>query len=145
MSADAYRMTLAQKVEHLKSAREPVYDQAEKMDSAKPSAPVRFPGIRVSPEAVLAVESPVPVLQKVAQTSSRPAPVISEIHLEPPEASAPGETSAETLYDGARLIGELFDTYLLLQNGDELILVDKHAAHERLLFNRLEYGKTCIS
>ncbi len=140
MSADAYRMTLAQKVEHLKSAREPVYDQTEKMDSVKPSAPVRFPGIRVSPEAVLAVESPVPVLQKVAQTSSWPAPVISEIHLEPPEASAPGETSAETLYDGARLIGELFDTYLLLQNGDELILVDKHAAHERLLFNRLASG-----
>ena len=38
------------------------------------------------------------------------------------------------------MIGELFDTYLLLQNGDELILVDKHAAHERLLFNRLAAG-----
>ena len=35
------------------------------------------------------------------------------------------------------LIGELFGTYIVLENGPEMILIDKHAAHERLLYNRL--------
>ena len=38
----------------------------------------------------------------------------------------------------ARLIGEAFGTYLLLQQGeDQLVLIDKHAAHERLLYEKL--------
>ncbi|MBC8545395.1 DNA mismatch repair endonuclease MutL [Clostridiaceae bacterium NSJ-31] len=41
-------------------------------------------------------------------------------------------------YANARLVGELWDTYILLQNGDKMLVVDKHAAHERILFNRLK-------
>ncbi len=41
-------------------------------------------------------------------------------------------------YENARIIGELFGTYILLENKDQLILVDKHAAHERLLFEQLK-------
>ena len=41
-------------------------------------------------------------------------------------------------YESARIIGELFGTYILLENKDQLILVDKHAAHERLLFEQLK-------
>ncbi len=33
--------------------------------------------------------------------------------------------------------GELFRTYLLYEGGDEVYLIDQHAAHERLLFNKL--------
>ena len=36
-----------------------------------------------------------------------------------------------------RYIGELFRTYLLAEQNDELILIDKHAAHERINFERL--------
>ena len=38
------------------------------------------------------------------------------------------------------MVGEVFGTYAVLERGDELLLVDKHAAHERLLFNRLVAG-----
>jgi len=38
---------------------------------------------------------------------------------------------------GYRIIGELFATYVLVEQGDRLILIDKHAAHERILFDRL--------
>lgn len=41
-------------------------------------------------------------------------------------------------YESARIIGELFGTYILLENNDQLILLDKHAAHERLLFEQLK-------
>lgn len=39
-----------------------------------------------------------------------------------------------------RLIGELFSTYIVVQQGDEVFLIDKHAAHERLIYERLIAG-----
>lgn len=36
-----------------------------------------------------------------------------------------------------RFIGQLFDTYWLIQSGDELMIMDQHAAHEKVLFERL--------
>ena len=40
-------------------------------------------------------------------------------------------------------MGEAFRTYILAQYHDELILIDKHAAHERILYEKLlaGYGK----
>ena len=37
-----------------------------------------------------------------------------------------------------RFIGELFKTYILCECGDELLLIDKHAAHERIRFEQLK-------
>ena len=39
-------------------------------------------------------------------------------------------------------VGEVFKTYILAERGDELCLIDKHAAHERQLFEKLaaNYG-----
>ena len=41
-----------------------------------------------------------------------------------------------------RYVGEVFRTYILAERGDELCLIDKHAAHERQLFEKLaaNYG-----
>ena len=41
-----------------------------------------------------------------------------------------------------RLVGEVFKTYIITERGGELCLIDKHAAHERLLFEQLakDYG-----
>lgn len=37
-----------------------------------------------------------------------------------------------------RLIGEAFRTYIIVEKGKELYLIDKHAAHERILFEELK-------
>ncbi|MBQ2934557.1 MAG: DNA mismatch repair endonuclease MutL [Clostridia bacterium] len=37
-----------------------------------------------------------------------------------------------------KLIGEAFNTYIAAQKGDSIFLIDKHAAHERILFNKLK-------
>ena len=41
-----------------------------------------------------------------------------------------------------RYVGEVFRTYILAERGDELCLIDKHAAHERQLYEKLaaDYG-----
>lgn len=44
---------------------------------------------------------------------------------------------SENSCPGYRRIGQLFDTYLLIEMGEDLVLIDQHAAHERLLFDKL--------
>ena len=70
-----------------------------------------------------------------------------------PEAGAPAEDAAfvqpeQTVLPGAdapaklEYVGEAFRTYIIAQRGDELCLIDKHAAHERQLYEKLaaSYG-----
>ncbi len=45
-------------------------------------------------------------------------------------------------FEDLRIIGRLFDTYILCEAGDELILIDQHAAHERILFEKLQARDT---
>lgn len=50
----------------------------------------------------------------------------------------PEQTSQPLQY-----VGEVFKTYIITQRGQEMCLIDKHAAHERILYERLaaDYGK----
>lgn len=36
-----------------------------------------------------------------------------------------------------RLVGELYNSYILVEQGENAFLIDKHAAHERILFDKL--------
>ena len=40
------------------------------------------------------------------------------------------------------LIGEAFSTYVIVQKGESIFMIDKHAAHERIIFNKLCKEKT---
>ena len=68
---------------------------------------------------------------------------------EEPEAAAEAPVEPEQMNfapaDGPeplRYVGEVFRTYILAERGDELCLIDKHAAHERQLYEKLaaNYG-----
>ena len=79
---------------------------------------------------------PEPVVQGV-QTALEPEP--AELETPSPLARAvPPETPP------ARLIGEAMHTYILVEKGDTLILIDKHAAHERINFDRLRQNPADI-
>ena len=38
---------------------------------------------------------------------------------------------------GFEIVGECLNTYIIVQQGEDMILIDKHAAHERAIFDRL--------
>lgn len=40
--------------------------------------------------------------------------------------------------DGVILIGEAFNTYIIAQKDESVFILDKHACHERILFNKLK-------
>ena len=43
------------------------------------------------------------------------------------------------------MVGELYRTYILVEQGEEAYLIDKHAAHERILFEKLKANQEKIS
>ncbi|MBQ2927281.1 MAG: DNA mismatch repair endonuclease MutL [Oscillospiraceae bacterium] len=44
-----------------------------------------------------------------------------------------------------RMVGELYNSYILVEQGEEAFLIDKHAAHERILFEKLKANQEKIS
>lgn len=47
---------------------------------------------------------------------------------------------AERQRENVRVVGELFKTYIVCESGEGMILIDKHAAHERINFENLRRG-----
>ena len=50
------------------------------------------------------------------------------------------ETKEETtvFVEPFKVIGEAFKTYILVEQGDKMLIIDKHAAHERIIFDSLK-------
>lgn len=46
--------------------------------------------------------------------------------------------------DAVRIVGEAMETYIVAEYGAELVFIDKHAAHERIIFDRLASEKHTI-
>jgi len=44
-----------------------------------------------------------------------------------------------------RMVGELYHSYIIVEEGDDAFLIDKHAAHERILFEKLKANQEKIS
>ena len=86
-----------------------------------------------------AAEKPELAPQEPEREAAVAEPAVPDEH--EPELTEEAPTVAgeeETTEPEYRLIGEVFATYLLAEHGNELLLIDKHAAHERILFNRLK-------
>ena len=78
----------------------------------------------IPPEPVeLPEEKPVPPVQKVPAPEVQPEPV----PVQPQEEEIPW-----------RVAGEVLNTYIIVEQGDKVLLIDKHAAHERMNFDRLK-------
>ncbi|MBR2479499.1 MAG: DNA mismatch repair endonuclease MutL [Clostridia bacterium] len=76
-------------------------------------------------EVVRPVERPVsaPTIKPpAAEVEQKPIPIISSVE----------ERSSW------RIIGEAFNSYIIVERAERLILIDKHAAHERIIFERLK-------
>lgn len=59
----------------------------------------------------------------------------------PPMEQLELETQAEShigFFAGLQLLGQYHQSYLLCQDGDDLLLIDQHAAHERIGFEKLK-------
>ena len=104
--------------------------------ATKPAAPAQ--------PAVAAFHAPAPRMRDDQPPAAVPVQPVPQPAQKPEAAPQPVQTAlpeqqalpqaAETK---ARLIGVAFGTYILFEYGDLLVLCDQHAAHERVLYERL--------
>ena len=61
----------------------------------------------------------------------------------PAEEPAPAQTVLDESFtkEPIRFIGEALGVYILLQQGDKLLIIDKHAAHERMLYDKMRLNE----
>jgi len=62
-----------------------------------------------------------------------------------PEPEMEQETIAMPEEPDWRMVGELYNAYIIVEQGDNAFLIDKHAAHERILFEKLKANQEKIS
>ena len=76
----------------------------------------------------------------------QPAPAVSAPPPKPePEQEAEQQTIALPEAEDWRMVGELYNAYIIVEQGDNAFLIDKHAAHERILFEKLKANQEAIS
>ncbi|MDD6703016.1 MAG: DNA mismatch repair endonuclease MutL [Clostridiaceae bacterium] len=88
-----------------------------KKDEEPDLIPVFKPVEEAKPPVIETVEEAVPEAK-----AEQPASEVEEVKPEP---------------EPYRVIGEAFKTYILVEQGKKLLIIDKHAAHERMLFEKL--------
>lgn len=81
---------------------------------------------------------------KTEKTVYVPEKVINPPAAEPEKPIAPERVAVDIMREvedekpPVTLIGEAFLTYIIVQMGESVFMIDKHAAHERILFNKLK-------
>ncbi len=59
------------------------------------------------------------------------------LNTQQPEQETYIQLTADSLMQKIRLVGELFSTYIVLEIEENMVLMDKHAAHERIIYEQL--------
>ena len=99
------------------------------VNAAKPVMPPPMPE---RPKAVPIPRMPEPMAEPEPPAVQEPIPAVQE------ELTMPAQPEW-------RMVGELYHTYILVEQGEDAFLIDKHAAHERILFEKLKANQEAIS
>lgn len=139
MTSTEYKTAVAQpEVENpfMKQQDEPdLVSSFKKKPIAKPSEAVSQHPIRQ--EAVKEPEADIPQAKPVQMHVEKEAPSVKA------EPSAQNEVQIKAVKENElppkplRLLGEAFKTYIICEYDGRLCLIDKHAAHERIIYNKM--------
>ena len=109
---------------------QPIWPPRGAVKAAQPSALGKAPAsVTARPEAATA-------------TAPAPKPFVPAIPAQQTAMELPGQETVMPAEAPWRIAGEVFHTYIICEDGSEnLWLIDKHAAHERINFDRLMAAK----
>ena len=87
------------------------------------------------------------ITPSISPVPAPPAAKAEEISVPVPKDEAEMEQTALEMPKEIpwRLVGELYRSYVLVEQGEDAFLIDKHAAHERILFEKLKAKQEAIS
>ncbi|MBE6696973.1 MAG: DNA mismatch repair endonuclease MutL [Ruminococcaceae bacterium] len=141
-------LTAQQYVEQYIQGKKPEKNAGQEKAAAAapaPAQPPKVPATRI-PEAPPEPKTPV-IPQTSPKEENPPQPKTPHIQQSPqiPEQAhtplpvqpekEPVPTAEKGMY---RLAGQVFNAYLIVEIGERMLLIDQHAAHERILFEQLK-------
>lgn len=90
-----------------------------------------LPQVQAAPDDYIPLDVEIPAIREetIPETPNAGQTASEEI---------PKRKSPELDLTAMKYIGQAFSTYIILQNGEELVLVDQHAAHERIIYEKLK-------
>jgi DNA mismatch repair protein MutL len=106
------------------------------------------------PPAPMVLRQDVALPKAVSMPPATPQPIVAppapvQIPMPEPEQtvlSEPEQTMLPMPQEVPwRMVGELYNSYIIVEQGEEAYLIDKHAAHERILFEKLKANQEKIS
>lgn len=118
-------------------------DLPEEQPTAEPEKPFAIPEAETE-EAAAPSSMPQRPLEQPTCEAEPEQQSMHALSALPEEGIAPQQiTMAPPAPEPLRLVGEVFKTYIITERDGELCLIDKHAAHERILFEKLAqaYGE----
>lgn len=117
----------------------------------KNSVPFEFPEVKKDAEQEVIAEVITPIAARKAEIAETAQPSLAGFSFITEKSFEKREKTPETVAEAPqipdepavsaeniRVIGELFKTYILCESEDTLVLIDKHAAHERINFERFK-------
>lgn len=107
--------------------------------SQPPVLPKEAPEVVKNENRVPVVEEP----QAVPAPTPAPTPAPQKEEVKAEEKAAPTPQTVETtapVVPFYRIVGEVFNSYVIVQVEEKMLIIDKHAAHERILFEQLKKG-----
>ena len=144
MTAEEYRNLYANKESTPAASNEALSTMHATLGARPASQPPVLP--KETP-VVVKNETRVPTVEEPKETVPAPAPIPAPAPTPIPEAPkaeeqkveapAPQEAPAVPFY---RIVGEVFNSYVIVQVEEKMLIIDKHAAHERILFEQLKKG-----
>lgn len=120
-------------------------------DLTSPEAEFLPTQVKVELPTAATIVEPCSPMQPLAEQEKNPpvaAPVFTEKQRVLAETTTEIEPVQETVWSVSdeketpstepfRVVGEVLNTYIVVEHGDKMTLIDKHAAHERIHFDRL--------
>ena len=115
--------------------------QAAQQPAVKPAQPVLASPVQLPRSEPAPVQQTFVLPKQEAKSEVKPEPKI-EVRPEPkPEPVKTPEPQQQTLpvpEEPFRIIGEALHTYIIVEQGEAVLFLDKHAAHERIRFEALK-------
>ena len=143
-----YEKQAAQPVQPTQSVptRLGVSDVTRKPAPVQPAAaPVSRPApvAQPAPAAAPVVAAPVVEKKPVLAVTEEPKPVIpTPVEIPAPSVVRPEPVPTPIVEEPEvpawRMAGEVLNTYIVVEQGDSVFFIDKHAAHERMNFDRMK-------
>lgn len=112
--------------------------------SAPPSAPESVPAPSTSETAPPSISESAAISEPAVsalESESAPGPIAaSQFASAPLQETGLAKDSAESVQSAScfNIIGQAFSTYIIAESDQGLFLVDQHAAHERIIYERLK-------